>query len=416
MSEKSAAQVVVVGAGIVGVSTGVWLARAGFNVVLVDRLDPGEGTSHGNGGVLASCAMVPVTGPGLRRKAPGLLLDKDSPLFMRWSYLPRLAPWLWRYLGYANDSDTRRIAQHLAYITGDSLEQHQDLGGNTEADKWLVPSDYQFAYRSRAEFDADSYAWSLRHQHGFTPEILTGPLVREKEPALAESINLLAVVKEHGHITSPGLYVKSLARVFQALGGTIVKAAVKDFEMSSGRVSAVVLEHGKLVCDHAVIATGVWSKTLSERFGLKIPLESERGYHVIFKDAINSLSTPTMVASGKFVATPMNDGLRCAGIVELGGLDAGPSQAPIDLLMRHVNRTLPQLSYSETVEWLGHRPAPADSLPFIGQVGQTGVYTGFGHHHIGLTGGAKTGRLIADLISNQHVSGNLHPFRPDRFT
>ena len=313
---KSKLQCVVVGAGIVGVATGIWLARSGVQVTLIDRLPPGEGTSHGNAGVLAACAMVPVTGPGLISKAPGLLLDKDSPLFMRWSYLPKIAPWLWRYLSYANDDDTQRISDQLSFIVGDSVEQHQDLAGNTEADRWLRPSDYQFAYRTLADYEADAYVWAIRQRHGFEPQILTGNVVREKEPALGPEIDVLAVVKKHGHITSPGLYVKSLAKVFEGLGGTIRQADVEDINLSNGRVTTVQTNEGALECDHAVIATGVWSKHLCERFGLQIPLESERGYHVIFKNPSVRVTIPTMIASGKFVATPMHDGMRCAGIVE----------------------------------------------------------------------------------------------------
>jgi glycine/D-amino acid oxidase-like deaminating enzyme len=415
-SQSKQSHTVVIGAGIVGVSTALWLARAGRRVTLVDRLAPGEGTSHGNGGVLASCAMVPVTSPGLVGKAPGLLMNSEFPLFMRWSYLPKLAPWLWRYLSYANDSDTRRIAEHLTFIIGDSVEQHQDLAGNTQADKWLVPSDYQFAYRSRADFEADAYTWSLRRENGFVPEIIEGAAVQEKEPVLGPDIGCLAVVKNHGHIRSPGLYVKSLAEVFLGLGGEILQADVNDIEHVDGKVSSVVTSQGTIACDTAVVATGVWSGQLGKKLGLKVPMESERGYHVVFKNPSLSLETPTMVASGKFVATPMHDGMRCAGIVEFGGLDAGPSKGPIELLMRHVKRTFPNMTYSDTVEWLGHRPAPADSLPFIGEVGQSGVYTAFGHHHIGLTGGAKTGRLVADLICGETASESLAAFRPDRFS
>lgn len=407
---------VIVGAGIVGIATGIWLARAGVKVTVVDRQPPGEGTSHGNAGVLAACAMVPVTGPGLVRKAPSMLMNSDFPLFMRWSYLPRIAPWLKHYLSYANDPDTRRIAERLSFIVGDTLEQHQDLAGNTEADRWLVPSDYQFAYRTMADFKAEAYVWSLRKQHGFEPTLVVGDAVQEKEPALGPDINVLAVVKNHGHITSPGQYVKSLAKVLESLGGSVRQASVQDFTMTNGRVSAVQTDHGPVECDHAVIATGVWSKSLCERFQLKVPLESERGYHVIFKNPSATVSIPTMISSGKFVATPMHDGLRCAGIVELGGLDAGPSDKPIALLMRQMKQTFPNVEYSDTVEWLGHRPAPADSLPFIGQIAQTGVYTAFGHHHIGLTGGAKTGRLIADLICHERPGEDLEAFRPDRFS
>lgn len=412
----SSSHCVIVGAGIVGIATGIWLARAGVKVTVVDRQPPGEGTSHGNAGVLAACAMVPVTGPGLLRKAPFMLMNSDFPLFMRWSYLPRIAPWLKQYLGYANDSDTRRIAERLSFIVGDTLAQHQDLAGNTEADRWLVPSDYQFAYQSMADYEADAYVWSLRKQHGFEPTLVVGDEVREKEPALGPDINVLAVVGNHGHITSPGQYVKSLARVLESLGGSIRQAAVEDFTMTSGQVSAVQTDQGAIACDRAVIATGVWSKSLCERFQLKVPLESERGYHVIFKNPSTTVSIPTMITSGKFVATPMHDGLRCAGIVELGGLDAGPSTKPIALLMRQMKRAFPDLQYTDKVEWLGHRPAPSDSLPFIGQIGQTGVYTAFGHHHIGLTGGAKTGRLIADLICHEGAEEDLEAFRPDRFS
>ncbi|MFK7891767.1 MAG: NAD(P)/FAD-dependent oxidoreductase [Granulosicoccus sp.] len=407
---------VVIGAGIVGVSTGIWLARAGRRVTIVDRLPPGEGTSHGNAGVLASCSMVPVTTPGLAKAVPGLLINRDSPLFLRWSYLPKALPWGMRYLSYANDKQTRRISQQLSFIVSDSLEQHQDLAGNTQADKWLVPSDYQFAYRTKADYEADSYVWSLRRQHGFEPEMLFDEQVREKEPVLGKAIQVLACLKNHGHVRSPGKYVKSLAEVFKSIGGEVMQASVHDIPLEAGQASAVITDGGTIRCDSVVIATGVWSGALCSKFNLKVPMESERGYHVIFRNPNATVSVPTMITSGKFVATPMHDGMRCAGIVELGGLQAGPSKAPIELIMRRVKQTFPTLEYTDTVEWMGHRPAPADSLPFIGQIGSTGVYTAFGHHHIGLTGGPKTGRLLAELICGERDQDELEAFRPDRYS
>ncbi|MFT5896896.1 MAG: glycine/D-amino acid oxidase-like deaminating enzyme [bacterium] len=407
---------VVVGAGIVGVATALWLVRAGRKVTLLDKNAPGEGTSHGNAGVLAACAMVPVTTPGLLLKAPKMLFSPEFPLFMRWSYLPKLAPWLYRYLSFANDKDTQRIAERLNYIVGDSVEQHHDLAGNTKADEWLIPSEYQFAYRSRAEFDADSYVWNLRREHGFTPELIEGPAVHEKEPALNSDLNLLAVMKDHGHIRSPGKYVKALADVFQDLGGSFQVASVKDIELMDDKVKSVVTDQGAIACDSVVLAMGVWSGPIAKKLGLNIPMEAERGYHVIFKNPSQQVSCPTMITSGKFVATPMDDGMRCAGMVEFGGLEAGPSKAPINFLMRKFKTTFPDVTYSETEEWLGHRPAPIDSLPFVGQIRNTGIYTGFGHQHIGLTGGAKTGRVIAGLISGEQDDSELTAFRPDRFS
>lgn len=408
--------VVVIGAGIVGVSSAIWLRRAGLDVTVIDRAGPGTGTSHGNAGVLAACAMVPVTSPGLVRKAPGMLMNPDFPLFMRWSYLPRLLPWLARYVGHANDADTRRIAHGLTPIVGDSVEQHKSLCADLGLGDWVTESDYCFAYRTRADFEKEAYVWELRQQNGFTPNLLEGGEVHEYEPNLGTDVTCLAVMKNHGFIRSPGGYVQALAKAFEGMGGKIITAEVKDIILTDAQVTSVETSQGKVPCDELVLATGVWSKPLMAKLGLNVPLEAERGYHIVFKDATGGPKRPTMIASGKFVATPMEQGIRCAGIVEFGGLDAGPSKAPLALLRRQAREAFPNLQATEEIEWLGHRPAPSDSLPLIGQIGTSRVYTAFGHHHIGLTGGPKTGRLIAGLIAGQGTNTDLAPYHPQRFT
>ncbi|NNG02548.1 MAG: FAD-binding oxidoreductase [Inquilinus sp.] len=407
--------VIVIGAGIVGVSAAIWLARAGASVTLVDRNAPGTGTSYGNAGVLAACSVVPVTTPGLIAKGPKLLLDPNFPLFLRWRYLPRLAPWLVRYLSHANDADTRRIAAGLAPIVSDTVEQHQALTEGTDAADWVVGSDYVFAYADRAAFEADRYVWALRKNAGFEPDLIEGDGVHDYEPALGPSVGLLARMRDHGFVRDPGGYVQSLARVFEREGGRIKQAEVRDIRLSDGRVTGVETETGLDECDTAVLTTGVWSKPLADKLGLSVPLETERGYHIVLKDPSIRLRAPTMVASGKFVATSMDGGLRCAGVVEFGGLEAGPSDAPLALLRKQVGETFPTLEFDGVENWLGHRPAPADSLPLIGEIGNTGVIAGFGHHHIGLTGGPKTGRLIADLITANGTNLDLAPYNPGRF-
>ncbi|MFD2741062.1 NAD(P)/FAD-dependent oxidoreductase [Sulfitobacter aestuarii] len=407
--------VLVIGAGIVGVSTAIWLRRAGADVSLIDRAAPGKGTSHGNAGVLAACAMVPVTAPGLLGKAPGMLLDRDFPLFLRWPYLPRLLPWLRRYLSHANDADTRRIARALTPIVADSVEQHVSLTRELGLEDWVSRSDYCFAYASRAAFEAEAYTWALRAEAGFVPELIEGQALREYEPALGDGITCLARLGTHGFSRDPGGYVAALASAFTSMGGRTVTAEVKDFDLSGGVVSAVETTEGRFDCDDVVLATGVWSKPLLLKLGLNVPLESERGYHVIFEGARGGPSRPIMLASGKFVATPMAQGLRCAGIVEFGGLEAGASKAPLALLRRQAKVAFPGLQARREIEWLGHRPAPSDSLPLIGQIGQSRVFTAFGHHHIGLTGGPKTGRLIAGMIMGQPGNVNLAAYDPQRF-
>lgn len=408
--------VVVIGAGIVGVSTALWLARAGRRVTLIDRDAPGQGTSFGNAGLLASCAIVPVTVPGLIARAPGYLLDPEVPLFLRWSYLPRLLPWLARFLWHANDRDTRRIAEALAQITGDSVDQHLALARGGRAERFIVTGDYVFAYRDRAAFEADAYGWGIRAEHGFVPELIEGGAVQEYDPAYGPGIGLLAVMKNHGFIRDPGAYVAALAEDMVATGGALRQGEVRDIRLGPWGVEAVVTDAGEIACERVVLATGIWSKPLMKKLGLSPPLESERGYHILLSAPEGGPRNPTMVTAGKFVATPMAMGLRCAGVVELGGLRAGPSEAPLALLRRQVRRAFPHLTWDEETPWMGHRPTLADSLPMIGEVAETGVFAAFGHQHIGLTAGPKTGRLIAELLTDQRPNVDLAAYAPDRFT
>ncbi len=411
----AAKKIIVVGAGIVGAASAIWLRRAGHDVTLIDKGDPGMGASYGNGCILAACSVVPVTAPGLITKGPRYLLDPNFPLFMRWSYAPKLVPWLMRYLSHANAKDTRRIAQGLSTIVGDSLEQHQALTRGTRAEKWVQESEYNFVYQDRAAFDADAFVWELRREAGFVPDLIQGPAIQEKEPILSPDVGLLAVNKNHGFILNPASYVQDLVAVLTEEGGTFRQAEVRDFDLSGGQVSAVLTDQGRLDCDHAVLAAGVWSKPLMGKLGIHVPLEAERGYHVVYHNPSVTPNAPMMLTSGKFVATAMDQGLRCAGVVEFGGLVDKKSNAPLNLLRKKVREVFPTLTADSEEDWLGFRPAPSDSLPLVGQIGQTGVFTAFGHHHIGLTGGPKTGRMVADMISNVPQNADTRPFAPDRF-
>ncbi len=406
---------IVIGAGIVGVSSALWLARAGHDVTLIDKGQPGMGTSYGNGCILANCSIVPVTAPGLAFKGPKMLLDPNFPLFIKWSYLPKLLPWLLRYMGNANDADTRRISKGLIPIVADGLQQHQMMVKGTKAEKWVQESEYSFAYKDRKAFDADSYTWELRRDAGFVPEVIEGDAVYEAEPILNHNINLLAVMKNHGFILNPLSYITDLVSLLSEMDGKVIQAEVKDFDFSKGKVSAVDTNKGRFQCDNVVLATGVWSKPLMKKLGLNVPLEAERGYHVLYKNPSVVPNNPMMITTGKFVATNMEQGLRCAGIVEFGGMDDKKSKAPLRLLRKVVKETFPNMTAGSEEDWVGFRPAPSDSLPLIGEVGDTGVFAAFGHHHIGLTAGPKTGRMIADIMTGKRSNHNLAPYEPKRF-
>ncbi|NCO20705.1 MAG: FAD-dependent oxidoreductase [Rhodobacterales bacterium] len=408
--------VAVIGAGIVGVSAAIWLLRAGHSVTLIDRAGPAAGTSHGNGGVLASCAIVPVTGPGLLKKAPGMVFNPEQPLFLKWGYVPHLVPWLVKYLKHANAADTRRIAAAMAPIVGDSLADHQALAAGTGAEKWIVPSDYVFLYQNRAAFQGDAFTWDTRRAHGFKWDEMERPALAEYDPIFTEDMRFAVRLGNHGRITDPGQYVKDLAAHAVAIGARLLKADVTDVVRAGDQVTGLRAGGDTIACDAVLVATGVWSKGLAAKLGIDVPLESERGYHIDLWEPNMMPRSPMMITSGKFVATPMEGRLRLAGVVEFGGLDAAPSRAPFELLLRHARRAMPGLTWKREVEWMGHRPAPSDSIPLIGAVpGVRGAYLGFGHHHVGLTGGPKTGRLLAQLIGGRVPNTDMAPYSPARF-
>jgi D-amino-acid dehydrogenase len=409
--------VVVIGGGIMGLATAIWLLRSGRTVTIVDPGVARRPASFGNGGVLAACSIVPVTSPGLIAKAPLLALDPGSPLFVRWSYLPKLAPWLVRYLKHANATDAARISRGLAPLTRDTVAQHKALAGGTRAERWLQDASYVFAYDSREAFAADAFGWNLRREAGFSWQELEGEALREFDPSLGPKTALAVVVPEHGFVLNPGGYIADLREVAASLGAVTVPAEAHEFRFhTDGAVRAVVTGNGEIEADAAVIATGAWSKSLTAQLGLDVPLESERGYHVMLHGASMQPRNPIQVTSGKFVATPMADGVRCAGIVEFGGLALPAHKPPIELILRRVKEAFPALTWTHYDEWLGHRPAPSDSLPLIGEAPRhRGIFLAFGHHHVGLTTGPKTGRLLAALVNGEAPGIDMAPYTPGRF-
>lgn len=403
-------KIIVVGAGIVGVSCAIWLQRDGHDVTLLDRNGPASGTSHGNAGVLAAGAVIPVTTPGIAARAPKMLLDRNAPLFLRWSYLPKLVPFLAKYLRFGTDAHVDHYATSMSALLHDTVDQHQRLAENTPAAAYISDDDYCFGYATEAEFRADAYSWQKRKAAGYTFDVHDGASF---DPAFGPAFHTVVACHNHGRISDPGAYVAALAKHFVDQGGTLQLCEVQDIQMADNIITGLDTSDGPMQADHIVFAMGPWSKNIAHKLGVKVPFESERGYHLEFINPSVMPKSPMMVASGKFVLTPMDGRLRAAGVVEFGGLDSGPSRPPFEFLYRQVRKLLPDMTYDNVVEWMGHRPAPADSLPLIGANDPLGKsYSAFGHQHVGLTGGAKTGRIIADLIGDKKPNIHLAPFDP----
>ncbi len=408
--------IVVIGAGICGLASAIWLTRAGHRVTLIDRDAPGAGASQGNAGLMAQWAIVPVNTPGILTTALKYLANPGAPLWLRWRDLPRLAPWLWQFARNANPRDAARMTRGLIPLVTDSVDQHRALVRGTEAEKWLATSDLAYAYDSRAAYEADAYGWQAKREAGFIPDVIEGAAVQEAEPLAGPAIGCLAMLRGQGHVRDPGAYMADLAAVFQAEGGRYLQAEARDVTLADGRITQVLTDQGPLACDAAVLAAGVWSGPLMKKLGLKVPLAAERGYHLHLAQPSALPRQPLMMARGKFAVTPMATGLRCAGTVELGDPDAPPSRAPFAMIRREIARVFPDLRFETAEEWMGPRPSTPDSLPLIGEIGATGVFAAFGHQHVGLTAGPRTGRMVADLIGGKRPNLDLAPYDANRFT
>ncbi|MFV2092205.1 MAG: NAD(P)/FAD-dependent oxidoreductase, partial [Hyphomicrobiales bacterium] len=331
-------------------------------------------------------------------------------------YLPRLLPWLLPYLRNATPGRVAEICAGIANIVTDTVDEHRSLAQGTGAERWLQNSDYVFIYRRPSDILADGFARAVRAEHGFEATELGRRELLDLAPGLGPDYTAGLRYANHGFCTDPGAYVKDLCAHFVAQGGSFKQADVSAINAPASGPVEVIAQGRTFTGDQLVIAAGAYSNTLAAMVGTRFPLEAERGYHVQFETPSQTPTGPLMVSDKKFVITPMAGGLRMAGLVEFGGLRAGASAAPIRLIRRAATQVFPNLRYAGVSEWLGHRPATTDSLPVIGaRAARPNVNYAFGHHHIGLTGGPKTGRLLAAMIAGEKPNMDVAPYHPDRF-
>lgn len=407
----------VIGAGIIGLATALQLQRRGVAVTVIDRNGPAGGASFGNGGILTAAGNVPVSGPGLLRSAPGMWLDRRGPLFLRLRDLPGMAGFFARYRHECTAQRARATATVLAGLTSGTLDDHRALTAGTEAARHIHDTPYLYVWPRRADFDADEFAWPLRREMGFAWDEYEGEALRDLVPLISPELRFGIAPHRSGRIDDPGAYCAALARVLQARGGRLIRAEVEDFiRLPDGRVTGLRAGGEALVADVTVIAAGVWSRTLMKRLGLDVPMIAERGYFLELLDPSHEFAASLMITPGKFVLTQMQGRIRLAGLVEVADADAPLREAPLRLLEELAREYFPALSWRGMRGWVGPRPAPVDSIPLIGAVpGAAGAFCGFGHHHIGLTTGPRTGEILAGLICGNRPNIDVTPFDPARF-
>lgn len=408
--------IIVIGAGIVGVSTAIWLQRSGFKVTIIDQKGPATGASHGNAGILAASSIIPVPNPSLIKKLPFYLLSKDSPVFFKMSYLPQMFPFLISYLSKSNLREVNKYAERMTPLIFDTVCQHKSLAKGTGAEKFISYQDYCFGYETEENFLNDKKVWKLRQKHGLPFEVVNGNEFSNFDPFYKDLFDVIVKCKNHGKINDPGLYVKTLCDHFLSQGGELIISKVNDISSKNLNDVIVKIESDSLIANKIVVATGAWSKKILKKFKIKMPLESERGYHVEYVEPNFYPKVPMMLTSKKFVITPMDGRIRVAGLVEFAGLKTLKRKPPLNLLKNKIKDLFPNLECKEKIEWLGHRPALVDSLPMLGYLDKNKqILVAFGHQHLGLTAGAKTGRIVSDLIIGNDIKLKISNYRPNRF-
>ena len=409
-------KIIVIGAGIVGVSTAIWLQRSGFKVTIIDQKGPATGASHGNAGILAASSIIPVPNPSLIKKLPFYLLSKDSPVFFKMSYLPKMFPFLISYLSKSNLREVNKYAERMTPLIFDTVCQHKSLAKGTGAEKFISYQDYCFGYETEKNFLNDKKVWKLRQKHGLPFEVVNGNEFSNFDPFYKDLFDVIVKCKNHGKINDPGLYVKTLCDHFLSQGGELIISKVNDISSKNLNDVIVKIESDTLIANKIIVATGAWSKKILKKFKIKMPLESERGYHVEYVEPNFYPKVPMMLTSKKFVITPMDGRIRVAGLVEFAGLKTLKRKPPLNLLKNKIKDLFPNLECKEKIEWLGHRPALVDSLPMLGYLDKNKqILVAFGHQHLGLTAGAKTGRIVSDLIIGNDIKLKISNYRPNRF-
>jgi D-amino-acid dehydrogenase len=408
------ADVIVLGAGIVGVSAAIAARQRGLAVVLVDRREPGSETSYGNTGVLSSGSILPFNKPSLWSALPAYMTNRHAAL--RWdpAWAIRNIDWLVRFLANATPSRTKPRATALHGLIGASLKLHREWIVKANAAQRLRETGWLKAWRSDA-VGAAKEEQAFLAEYGIASQLLDRQAISAVEPNIVPVYKVGLLHTQTASVDSPGAVVKAYARMFAGSGGEIRQSDIKAI-VPDGEGWRVVLAGGAISARHVVVALGPWSADLLRPLGYRVPLAFERGYHQEFKpNPARSLQRPIHDAEGSFIMTPMEQGIRVTSGVELTARDAPSSFAQLDQVVPAARGVV---EFGEAVgePWRGARPTLPNSLPMIGPAPRhSGLWLSFGHQHIGFTTGPATGVAIAAMITGSEPSFDAAPFSPGRY-
>jgi D-amino-acid dehydrogenase len=410
-------RIIVIGAGIVGLALAWRLNRMGASVTVIDPNPPGEGASFGNAGAISNSSVVPLAMPGVLRSVPQMLLDPAAPLHVPANYWLKGLPWFARFAAAARPSRVEAAAAALGALHALATDQHMALAAEIGAPDLIQPKGHLFVYRDAGQLAKADATWALRRQYGARIIDLDRAGIVALEPAVGPAYTIGRFLPDDAFCINPHRYCVTLAAAFTQAGGTIIRDAVRSILVQDGRATGVQGEAARYGADSVVVAAGIWSLKLLQPLGYRIPLETERGYHIMLPQPGVTISRPVVPADRRVFITPMETGLRVAGTVEFGGTARPPTPHRAALLRQDIAAVLPDAS-TEGVEgfWMGHRPSLPDSVPVIGPSTRIAdLFFAFGHGHLGLTGAAPTAGVLAPVIMGRPSNADLKPYAAERF-
>lgn len=411
--------VVVIGAGLPGTAIARELAARGEDVILLDRQDPGHGTSFGNMASIAVNGFDAASRPSTWKKLPFWMMNPQAPVTADPLYAPRMIPWFLRFLAAGRPKRIREIEDAGASLATRSLADIRQLLATLKAPDLISEATCLQLYETEKAFEDGRDNLELMTRYGLDYEVLTGAALRDREPLLNPAILKAVLLPQNHFITDPLGYVTRMAEDMQARGGTVLRGDLGRVERDHRGVTAIVLKDGRRIeTDRAVIAAGMETADISRSLGEPIPLETERGYHtqIMAPGPASALRYSLIWPERAFMVTPTAGGIRVGGSVEMAGLTRAPNWRRARILVDHARFAVPSLEVRETTEWMGHRPATPDTIPVLSASARTrGVFYATGHGHLGLTYSATTGIVMADLVMGRPPSVDLTPFRIDRF-
>ena len=405
----------VIGAGIQGICISLCLIKKGFRVTLIDRDDPGKNSaSYGNAGHFSPYASVPINRPDILADIPSMLLSSTGPLALKWNYVLKMIPWFLKFVKNCSKKKMMHTATYMHQILDLALPAYDELFEDIDI-SGLVEGKGIIYFWTKKDLKSRELEIRIRNELGVKQQLLTPHEIHDLEPHIKKIYHGGVFYPNARHARNPGKILLKLFDLFLKKGGHYEKQNVQTLSFTSDKKPVIKTDSKFYNFDKVVIACGAFSKKLTDQVDENIPLDTERGYHIHFKGYDHLLSRPVIFLNKGFGITPMEQGLRVVGTVEFGGLENPASKKRIQNLVNSAKYLFPELGKHED-EWLGFRPTLPDFLPIIGpSKNYKNLFYSFGHHHLGWTLGAISGKILAGMIAEENTNLNLSPYNSLRF-